>query len=54
MDTGRVQDKLVGDLDGKSFEHSFEWFFPGTIAKALALITKFSNSNIDLYCIGSQ
>ncbi len=46
MDTGRVQDKLVGDLDGKSFEHSFEWFFPGTLAKALALITKFSNSNM--------
>jgi hypothetical protein len=46
IDTGRVADKLVGELDGKSFEHTFEWFFPGTRAKALALITKFANSNM--------
>ncbi len=46
LDTGRVQDKLVGETDGKSFESSFEWFFPGTLARALALITKFANSNM--------
>jgi len=46
QDTGRVLDKLVGEFDGKSFEHSFEWFFPGTLEKALALITKFANSNM--------
>lgn len=46
LDTGRVQDKLVGEFDGKSFESSFEWYFPGTLAKALALISKFANSNM--------
>ena len=46
MDTGRVLDKLVGELDGKSFEHSFEWFFPGTLDIAMALVSKFANSNM--------
>jgi hypothetical protein len=46
MDTGRVLDKLVGEFDGKSFEHAFEFFFPGTIAEALAIVTKFANSNM--------
>lgn len=46
IDTGRVLDKLVGELDGKSFEHTFEWFFPGTLDNALALISKFANSNM--------
>lgn len=46
LDTGKVADKLVGEFDGKSFEHSFEWFFPGTMDQALALISKFANSNM--------
>jgi hypothetical protein len=46
MDTGRVVDKLVGEFDGKSFEHSFEFFFPGTLDMALAIVTKFANSNM--------
>lgn len=46
MDTGRVLDKLVGEFDGKSFEHSFEFFHPGTLADAMAIVTKFANSNM--------
>lgn len=46
MDTGRVFDKQVGEIDGKSFESSFEWFFPGTKAEALALIALMNNSNM--------
>lgn len=43
LDTGRVTDKLVGEEDGKSWEHVFEWFYPGTEAQAMGLISMFAN-----------
>jgi hypothetical protein len=43
LDTGRVSDKMVGEDDGKSFESSFEWTFPGTEAEALGLVSLFKN-----------
>jgi hypothetical protein len=46
LDTGKIDDKSVGEFDGKSFEHSFEFFFPGTIGEALALIRKMNNTNM--------
>ncbi len=46
LDTGKIDDKSVGEFDGKSFEHSFEFLFPGTRAEALALIRKMNNTNM--------
>ncbi len=46
LDTGKVEDKSVGEFDGRSFEHSFEFVFPGSRAEAFALIRKMNNSNM--------
>ncbi len=46
LDTGKIEDKSVGEFDGKSFEHKFELLFPGTRAEALALIRKMNNTNM--------
>jgi hypothetical protein len=46
LDTGKIDDKSVGEFDGKSFEHVFEFFFPGSKAEALALIRKMNNTNM--------
>lgn len=46
LDTGKIDDKSVGEFDGKSFEHIFEFLFPGSRAEALALIRKMNNTNM--------
>ena len=46
MDTGMVNSKMVGEVDGKSWENSFEFFFPGTREEALAIIATWANSNM--------
>jgi hypothetical protein len=46
LDTGKVDDKSVGEFDGRSFEHIFEFVFPGTRAEALAIIRKMNNTNM--------
>lgn len=43
LDTGEVQDKMVGESDGKSYESTFELFYPGSKAEALDLISRMKN-----------
>lgn len=46
LDTGQVEDKMVGTFDCKSYESSFSFNFPGTQAAALELIANFANSTM--------
>lgn len=46
LDTGQVEDKMVGSFDCKSYESSFSFNFPGTQAAALELIANFANSTM--------
>lgn len=45
MDTAEVKDESVGEIDGKSFESTFEFFHPGSKAKMMALASKVNNGN---------
>lgn len=63
MDTGEIKSMGVGEFDGKSFEHTFELFIPGSMAKALGFAQWINNSNLvffpknaegDTYIIGNK
>lgn len=46
METSEVKDEPQGELDGQSFKHSAEIFFPGTSVEALAFAANVNNSNM--------
>lgn len=46
METSEVKDEAQGELDGQSFKHSAEIFYPGTSASALAFAAAVNNSNM--------
>lgn len=45
MDTSEVKSTQVGELDGKSFEHSAEFFHPGNKAEALGFCRLINNGS---------
>jgi len=46
QETSEVMDENQGDLDGQSFIHKAEIFYPGTSAEALAFAAAVNNSNM--------
>lgn len=46
METGEVEDEPQGELDGKSFKHKADFFFPGTKAEALGWAAKVNNAKM--------
>ncbi len=45
QDTSEVVDESVGEVDGKSFETTYEFFTPGTYKELLALAATINNGN---------
>jgi len=46
METSEIKDEAQGEIDGQSFKHSAEIFYPGTKAEALAFAANVNNSNM--------
>jgi len=46
METSEVKDEVQGEIDGQSFKHSAEIFYPGTKVEALAFAANINNSNM--------
>ncbi len=45
QDTSEVVDTLVGEVDGKSWETTYDCFTPGTHKEVLAIAATFANGN---------
>lgn len=46
METSEVKDEVQGEIDGQSFKHFAEIFYPGTSVDALAFAANVNNSNM--------
>lgn len=46
METSEIKDEVQGEIDGQSFKHSAEIFFPGTSTEALAFAANVNNSSM--------
>jgi len=54
MDTGELKAANVGEIDGKSFEPSFDLFFPGMKAEALGFAQWINNSNMFFFVLDTD
>ena len=43
LDSAEVQDKMVGEADGKSYETTFEFTYPGSKKEALEAVSEWKN-----------
>ncbi len=46
LETGKIDDEPQGEVDGQSFVHKAEIFYPGTKPEALAFASQINNSNM--------
>jgi len=44
-DTGAVRSEMVGEMDGKSFEHYLDFFYPGNKEEALSFAAYINNGH---------